>query len=63
MKRKVWNVITRRIRLVEDHAGLATCGQCGRTWDDTIPTSYTPAPSARCPFEGMRRTTARNLRQ
>lgn len=29
----------------------ATCGTCGRTWDDAVPTSYTPAPSARCPFE------------
>ena len=28
-----------------------TCGDCGRTWDDAIATSYTPAPSARCPFE------------
>ena len=28
-----------------------TCGTCGRSWDDAIPTSWTPAPSARCPFE------------
>jgi len=28
-----------------------TCGACGRTWDDAIPTSWTPAPSGRCPFE------------
>lgn len=28
-----------------------TCGECGRTWDDAVPTAYTPAPSARCPFE------------
>lgn len=28
-----------------------TCGECGLSWDDTIPTAYTPAPSARCPFE------------
>lgn len=28
-----------------------TCGECGRSWDDAIATSYTPAPSARCPFE------------
>jgi hypothetical protein len=32
-------------------ASLATCGTCGRSWDDAIPTSWTPAPSARCPFE------------
>jgi hypothetical protein len=29
----------------------ATCGTCGLTWDDAIPTSMTPAPAARCPFE------------
>lgn len=30
---------------------LATCGTCGRTWDDAVPTATTPAPSGRCPFE------------
>lgn len=30
---------------------LATCWTCGRTWDDGVPTAWTPAPSARCPFE------------
>lgn len=30
---------------------LATCGTCGRSWDDDIITSMTPAPGARCPFE------------
>lgn len=29
----------------------ATCGTCGRSWDDAIPTSWTPAPGGRCPFE------------
>jgi hypothetical protein len=29
----------------------ATCGACGRSWDDALGTSITPAPSARCPFE------------
>lgn len=29
----------------------ATCGTCGLSWDDAIVTAYTPAPSARCPFE------------
>ena len=29
----------------------ATCGNCGLSWDDAISTSYTPAPSGRCPFE------------
>jgi hypothetical protein len=28
-----------------------TCGHCRLTWDDAKPTAYTPAPSARCPFE------------
>ena len=30
---------------------LATCGTCGRSWDDAVVTGITPAPSARCPFE------------
>lgn len=31
---------------------LATvCGSCGRGWDDSVPTAWTPAPSGRCPFE------------
>lgn len=28
-----------------------TCGNCELSWDDAKPTSLTPAPSARCPFE------------
>lgn len=31
----------------------ATCGTCGRCWDDAIVTSMTPAPSGRCPFEAF----------
>lgn len=31
--------------------GLATCGSCGLSWNDRTPTSLTPAPSGRCPFE------------
>ncbi len=30
---------------------LATCGDCGRSWDDAIATEWTPSPSGRCPFE------------
>lgn len=30
-----------------------TCGTCGHSWDDAIATSYTPSPSARCPFEAF----------
>ena len=33
----------------------ATCGSCGRTWEDGISTSVTPTPSARCPFEHWHR--------
>jgi hypothetical protein len=58
-KIKIWHPVTHRIRIVERHSGIVTCGNCGRSWDDTISTEWTPAPSGRCPFEGMRRTTAR----
>jgi hypothetical protein len=54
-KVKVWDVITRRTRMVPNHSEIATCHECGRSWDDSIVTSMTPAPAARCPFEGMRR--------
>jgi hypothetical protein len=30
---------------------VVTCGECGRSWDDSISTEWTPAPAARCPFE------------
>jgi len=32
-------------------ADFATCGSCGRMWNDADVTGWTPAPSARCPFE------------
>jgi hypothetical protein len=38
-------------RAAEATRTLATCGGCGRSWDDGIVTSMTPAPAARCPFE------------
>jgi hypothetical protein len=34
-----------------DSPGAATCGTCGRSWDDTRATAWTPAPGGRCPFE------------
>jgi hypothetical protein len=34
-----------------DPHDIATCGSCGRSWDDGQSTALTPAPSARCPFE------------
>lgn len=36
-----------------DAPGIATCGTCGLSWDDSIATSYTPTPAARCPFESF----------
>lgn len=30
---------------------IATCGECGLSWDDGVSTSMTPTPSGRCPFE------------
>jgi hypothetical protein len=30
---------------------VATCGTCGRSWDDSVITSVTPVPGGRCPFE------------
>jgi hypothetical protein len=31
--------------------GKATCGTCGLSWNDSKPTTWTPTPSGRCPFE------------
>lgn len=28
-----------------------TCLHCGLSWDDSVSTSLTPTPGARCPFE------------
>ena len=54
---KLWDVLTRRSRVVKlrEYMTVMTCGHCGRSWDDARVTSMTPVPSARCPFEGMRR--------
>lgn len=30
---------------------VATCGTCGRSWNDAATSTWTPAPSGRCPFE------------
>lgn len=30
---------------------VATCGNCGRSWNDAAGSSITPAPSGRCPYE------------
>lgn len=39
-----------------DHPGtraydVATCGTCGRSWDDSVSSAVTPTPGGRCPFE------------
>jgi len=41
---------------------IATCGECGTSWNDALITSYTPTPSARCPFEYVHQEM-RELRQ
>lgn len=55
------NVDSRGVRYVArgrqapaSFARPVTCGSCGRTWDDAVITSVTPAPGARCPLEYMR---------
>ena len=35
----------------EHRPDIATCGHCGRSWDDGLITGITPTPSGRCPFE------------
>ncbi len=35
-------------KVIED---IATCGTCGKSWNDALITQRTPAPSARCPYE------------
>ena len=41
----------RPLRALQPAGDRATCGTCGLSWDDSISTSMTPAPAARCPFE------------
>lgn len=36
---------------IHENSDVATDGYCGLSWDDSVVTSMTPAPSARCPFE------------
>lgn len=61
-KARAWGHHKLAIRIPKDFAvqplkpgqnppGKTTCGTCGLSWDDDKPTSWTPAPSARCPFE------------
>lgn len=39
------------LRKGQKASAKATCGHCGLSWADAKPTSLTPVPSARCPFE------------
>lgn len=59
MKIKIWHPETHRISVVDQRPGIATCGNCGRSWDDTLSTTWTPAPAGRCPFEYMRKLPRR----
>ena len=50
--RRIYNVDSRGVvELRPDDPAASVCGECGRGWDDTIGTAWTPAPAARCPFE------------
>lgn len=42
--------------ITNPRAEIATCGECGRSWDDAFASGVTPAPSGRCPFEYQHKT-------
>lgn len=42
-----------RQRMADGDRRVAQCLGCFRYWDDSVPTSYTPAPAGRCPFEAF----------
>jgi hypothetical protein len=37
--------------LIDAATDPVQCGECRLWWDDAIATAWTPAPTARCPFE------------
>lgn len=41
-------------------SAVATCGACGRSWDDAVGSTLTPAPSGRCPFELLHDEPSKN---
>lgn len=49
--------------LAEVATDPVTCGTCGLSWDDAVSTAYTPAPSARCPFEAFHKPESKLLPQ
>ena len=54
--------VLRTIQQKDTALSVATCGTCGRSWDDGISTGYTPAPGGRCPFEYYHATDRAGLR-
>ena len=52
---RVRNIIENGAQRTDDDGrpvtSIATCGECGRSWDDARISSLTPTPSGRCPFE------------
>jgi len=53
MRPETYAAVLGEIRATPDtpEQNIAACGTCGFRWDDTIVTSLTPAPAARCPNE------------
>lgn len=39
------------VLLDADDPRATVCGDCGRAWDDTVGTAWTPVPAGRCPWE------------
>ncbi len=37
-------------KTIED---IATCGECGKSWNDALISDKTPVPSGRCPYEDL----------
>jgi hypothetical protein len=53
MEQQLIDVKTRRKVSAGGAIDIATCGACGRSWDDGRITSITPTPAGRCPFEDL----------
>lgn len=39
------------VLLDEGDPRATTCPVCSKSWDDSVPTGWTPAPAGRCPWE------------
>lgn len=44
-------------------ARVATCGTCGRSWDDGFCSGVTPTPAGRCPFEYQHKPEPRRIKR